>query len=212
MYNPPPPLIGQGSVFAALVCLCDLSLWRYHPPEPGAKHLLFYKHNCTVLGVPGNRNSKWIKPQKKCRAFMRGKFQVNLTASEAALFLVGFLLEGGQHLLIQPHVPLPPPLLDSWPGNTEIFSFQKWSNTLLRRTELQIQTTCGFQIYSTFFSFQFSSEFHFPKYFRRHQICFRFFVTVPSYHNDITLRSFHLKSEVIPCCACCLMCYQRIVR
>ena len=86
---------------------CFLMSW-HPPPEPGAKQLLFYKHNCTVLGVPGNPNSKWIKPQKKCRAFMRGKSKVNLTASEAALFLVGFLLSGGgQHLLIQLHVPSP---------------------------------------------------------------------------------------------------------
>ena len=76
---------------------------------------------------------------------MRGKSKVNLTASEAALFLVGFLLSGGgQHLLIQLHVPSP----------------------------LLLCLTAG----------------------------------------QATLRSFHLKSEVIPCCACCYMWYQRIVR
>ena len=64
---------------------------------------------------------------------MRGKSKVNLTASEAALFLDGFLLRGGgQHLLIQLHVP-----------------------------SLLLCLTAG----------------------------------------QATLRSFHFKSEVIPCCA-----------
>ena len=154
MYNPPPPLIGQGSVFAALVCLCDLSLWRHHTPEPGAKQLLFYKHNCTVLGVPGNRNSKWIKPQKKCRAFMRGKFQVNLTASEAALFLVGFLLRGGgQHLLIQLQVPSLLLCLTAGQATLRSFHFKSEVIPCCAGQSFRFRLTCGFHMYSTFFHF-----------------------------------------------------------
>ena len=61
---------------------------------------------------------------------MRGKSKVNLTASEAALFLVGFLLRGGgQHLLIQPHVPSP--LLCLTAGQATLRSFHFKSEVIL---------------------------------------------------------------------------------
>ena len=37
----------------------------------------------------------------------------------------------------------PPPLLDSWLGNTEIFSFEKWSNTLLRMLLHVVSKNCA---------------------------------------------------------------------
>ena len=83
---------------------------------------------------------------------MRGKSKVNLTASEAALFLVGFLLSGGgQHLLIQLHVPSP--LLCLTAGQATLRSFHLKSEVMpccAGHMQLQIQT--GFHLLNFFHS------------------------------------------------------------
>ena len=135
---------------------------------------------------------------------MRGKSKVNLTASEAALFLVGFLLRGGgQHLLIQLHVPSP--LLCLTAGQATLRSFHFKSEVILccAGQSFRFRLLVDFKSTQLFFHSNSPPSSIFQNISVDIKFVFVLFITVPSYHNDITLRSFHLKSEVIPCCACC---------
>ena len=135
---------------------------------------------------------------------MRGKSKVNLTASEAALFLVGFLLRGGgQHLLIQPHVPSP--LLCLTAGQATLRSFHFKSEVILccAGQSFRFRLLVDFKSTQLFFHSNSPPSSIFQNISVDIKFVFVLFITVPSYNNDITLRSFHLKSEVIPCCACC---------
>ena len=144
---------------------------------------------------------------------MRGKSKVNLTASEAALFLVGFLLRGGgQHLLIQPHVPSLLLCLTAGQATLRSFHFKGEVIPCCAGQSFRFRLLVDFKSTQLFFHSNSPPSSIFQNISVDIKFVFVLFITVPSYHNDITLRSFHLKSEVIPCCACCLMCYQRIVR
>ena len=135
---------------------------------------------------------------------MRGKSKVNLTASEAALFLVGFLLRGGgQHLLIQPHVPSL--LLCLTAGQATLRSFHVKSEVIpcCAGQSFRFRLLVDFKSTQLFFHSNSPPSSIFQNISVDIKFVFVLFITVPSYHNDITLRSFHLKSEVIPCCACC---------
>ena len=144
---------------------------------------------------------------------MRGKSKVNLTASEAALFLVGFLLRGGgQHLLIQLHVPSLLLCLTAGQATLRSFHFKSEVIPCCAGQSFRFRLLVDFKSTQLFFHSNSPPSSIFQNISVDIKFVFVLFITVPSYHNDITLRSFHLKSEVIPCCACCQMCYQRIVR
>ena len=135
---------------------------------------------------------------------MRGKSKVNLTASEAALFLVGFLLSGGgQHLLIQPHVPSPLLCLTAGQATLRSFHFKSEVIPCCAGQSFRFRLLVDFKSTQLFFHSNSPPSSIFQNISVDIKFVFVLFITVPSYHNDITLRSFHLKSEVIPCCACC---------
>ena len=134
---------------------------------------------------------------------MRGKSKVNLTASEAALFLVGFLLRGGQHLLIQLHVPSPLLCLTAGQAKLRSFHFKSEVIPCCAGQSFRFRLLVDFKSTQLFFHSNSPPSSIFQNISVDIKFVFVLFITVPSYHNDITLRSFHLKSEVIPCCACC---------
>ena len=135
---------------------------------------------------------------------MRSKSKVNLTASEAALFLVGFLLRGGgQHLLIQPHVPSLLLCLTAGQATLRSFHFKSEVIPCCAGQSFRFRLLVDFKSTQLFFHSNSPPSSIFQNISVDIKFVFVLFITVPSYHNDITLRSFHLKSEVIPCCACC---------
>ena len=135
---------------------------------------------------------------------MRGKSKVNLTASEAALFLVGFLLRGGgQHLLIQLHVPSLLLCLTAGEATLRSFHFKGEVIPCCAGQSFRFRLLVDFKSTQLFFHSNSPPSSIFQNISVDIKFVFVLFITVPSYHNDITLRSFHLKSEVIPCCACC---------
>ena len=135
---------------------------------------------------------------------MRGKSKVNLTASEAALFLVGFLLRGGgQHLLIQLHVPSLLLCLTAGQATLRSFHFKSEVIPCCAGQSFRFRLLVDFKSTQLFFHSNSPPSSIFQNISVDIKFVFVLFITVPSYHNDITLRSFHLKSEVIPCCACC---------
>ena len=135
---------------------------------------------------------------------MRGKSKVNLTASEAALFLVGFLLRGGgQHLLIQLHVPSLLLCLTAGQATLRSFHFKSEVIPCCAGLSFRFRLLVDFKSTQLFFHSNSPPSSIFQNISVDIKFVFVLFITVPSYHNDITLRSFHLKSEVTPCCACC---------
>ena len=135
---------------------------------------------------------------------MRGKSKVNLTASEAALFLVGFLLRGGgQHLLIQLHVPSLLLCLTAGQATLRSFHFKSEVIPCCAGQSFRFRLLVDFKSTQLFFHSNSPPSSIFQNISVDIKFVFVLFITVPSYHNDITLRSFHLKSEVIPCCVCC---------
>ena len=135
---------------------------------------------------------------------MRGKSKVNLTASEAALFLVGFLLEGGgRHLLIQPHVPSPLLCLTAGQATLRSFHFKSEVIPCCAGQSFRFRLLVDFKSTQLFFHSNSPPSSIFQNISVDIKFVFVLFIIVPSYHNGITVRSFHLKSEVIPCCACC---------
>ena len=124
--------------------------------------------------------------------------ELNSLRGGSFLFLVGFLLRGGgQHLLIQPHVPSLLLCLTAGQATLRSFHFKSEVIPCCAGQSFRFRLLVDFKSTQLFFHSNSPPSSFFQNISVDIKFVFVFFITVPSYHNDITLRSFHLKSEVV---------------